>query len=100
MLGLDPARWTMRRLDAAVRARQVDRWNHTAMLCWLLAEMHRDRKRSEATRFQDWHPLLRAEEREANKPPRAVMSREWVREQAREHYRRKGEPIPPELTDE
>ncbi len=41
-------------------ARQTDRWNHTAMTCALLANIHRDKKkRSKPFLPDDFHPLAK-----------------------------------------
>lgn len=102
MLGLDLERWTLRRIDRALRAKRDDDWNHTALVCWLTAEIHRDRKRGGESRPEDWHlpTLIDRQNDPAAKPIKPVMTREWIREQAREYYRRKGQPIPPELLGE
>jgi hypothetical protein len=50
-------------------ARQEEAWNHTAAVLSLLANIHRDPKRSRPYKPADFHPYLRA---------RQSMSREVV----------------------
>lgn len=48
-------------------ARQREQWNHTAALLALLANCHRDPRRSRAFTLNDFHPLAEP----APPPPRA-----------------------------
>jgi hypothetical protein len=59
-LGIDPGPWTLRDLLVMDEARQTDRWNHTAMTCALMANIHRDKKkRSKPFMPADFHPLAK-----------------------------------------
>ncbi|MEX2188444.1 MAG: hypothetical protein WD875_16670 [Pirellulales bacterium] len=59
-LGIDPGPWTLRDLLAMDVARQTDRWNHTAMTCALMANIHRDKKkRSKPFTPSDFHPFAK-----------------------------------------
>jgi len=54
--------------DAASR----DRWQHTASLMALLANCHRDPKKSRAFRPKDFHPFEKSRRRlSGQKPPKA-----------------------------
>ena len=50
--------------------RQREAWNHTAALLALLANCHRDPKRSSAFTVTDFHPLVEP----AGPPPRADIT--------------------------
>jgi hypothetical protein len=50
--------------DAASR----DRWNHTASLLALLANCHRDPKKSRASRPKDFHPHAKANRPHRDEP--------------------------------
>ena len=50
--------------------RQREAWNHTAALLALLANCHRDPKRSSAFTVTDFHPLAEP----ASPPPRADIT--------------------------
>ena len=51
-------------------ARQREAWNHTAALLALLANCHRDPRRSSAFTVTDFHPLAEP----AEPPPRADIT--------------------------
>jgi hypothetical protein len=63
-LGIDPGPWTLRELVAMDEARDIDRWNHTSMLCALVANVHRNKKkRSKPFAPSDFHPLAKPKEK-------------------------------------
>lgn len=53
---MNPAPLTLRELVWMAEARQLDQWNHTAALLALLANVHRDPKKTRPLRPIDFHP--------------------------------------------
>jgi len=70
------------------------------MLVWVVAEVKRDReKRPQPYLPTDFHPLRKAEKAEAE-PNKRSLSKALFRAEARKHYERTGQPIPPELQED
>lgn len=54
-------------------ARRRDEWDRTAMLCCLLANIHRDpKRRRKPFSVEDFHPLITAAERQQAKRRRVL----------------------------
>ena len=67
MIGLDPGQFTLRELLWMADSRQTDAWNHTAAVLAMLANTHRDPKKTRPFKPSDFHPGTRRE-----KPKEAV----------------------------
>lgn len=59
-----------------VRAVQIEAWNHTAVLCAHLANIHRGKIQA-PYKPEQFHPLHQSQQRQAN-----ILTREAVRERA------------------
>lgn len=57
---MNPGPLTLRELVWMAEARQSDLWNHTAALLALLANAHRDPKKTRPLKPIDFHPNRRA----------------------------------------
>jgi hypothetical protein len=92
----------LRELLDGANARLRAEWDQTATLCWLLAEINRDRKkRRKPFEVDDFHPLVTREERAAKRrqatpgPSRLAFLRA-----CRADLERQGKPIPESLRRE
>lgn len=88
----------MEAADASLRAE----WDRTATVCWMLAEINRDRKkRPKPFEIDEFHPMTteveRRKKRTANVPQ---MSRLAFLKACRADLERQGKPIPESLKRE
>ena len=67
IIGLNPGPFTLRELVWMADGHQTEAWNHTAALLAMLANTHRDPKKTRAFKPSDFHPGTRRE-----KPKEAV----------------------------
>jgi hypothetical protein len=56
VIGIDPGRFTLRQLVVMAEARSRQAWNHTSAILAMLANIHRDAKKTRAYRPADFHP--------------------------------------------
>ena len=100
--GLDPSCWKLRDLMEAADASLRAEWDRTATVCWMLAEINRDRKkRPKPFEIDEFHPMTteveRRKKRTANVPQ---MSRLAFLKACRADLERQGKPIPESLKRE
>jgi len=69
ILALHPGRLTLRQLVEMAQARQAERWNHTAAILAMLANVNRDPKKGRALKPADFHPLLKSKSHADASPP-------------------------------
>lgn len=100
VLGVDPTPWSYGELLATAHQRLLHDWDRAASFVWVIAEVNRDRvKRPQPYLPSDFHPLRKAAKAEAD-PGKRSLSRATFRAEARKHYERTGQPIPPELMED
>lgn len=56
ILGIDPGPFTLRQLVVMNEARSRQAWNHTSAILAMLANVHRDAKKTRAYRPAEFHP--------------------------------------------
>jgi len=61
VIGIDPRRFTLRQIVVMAEAKSRQAWNHTSAILAMLANVHRDAKKTRAFRPADFHPHRRAE---------------------------------------
>lgn len=59
ILGIDPGPFTLRELIAMAEARSQQAWAHTSSILALIANLHRDPKRTRAYKPGDFNPHMR-----------------------------------------
>jgi hypothetical protein len=72
LLRIDPGPFTLRQLCWMADAASRDRWQHTASLMALMANCHRDAKKSRAFRPKDFHPFEKSRRSAAERKPPKV----------------------------
>lgn len=71
---MNPGPLTLRELVWMAEARQSDLWNHTAAVLALLANAHRDPKKTRPFNPTDFHPYRRSQPPDAFEPMKADVS--------------------------
>ena len=61
VIGVDPGPFTLRQLVVMAEAKSRQAWNHTSAILAMLANVHRDAKKTRAYRPADFHPHRRTE---------------------------------------
>lgn len=61
IIGIDPGPFTLRQLVVMAEAKSRQAWNHTSAVLAMLANVHRDAKKTRAYRPADFHPHRRNE---------------------------------------
>jgi hypothetical protein len=59
IVGIDPGPFTLRQLVVMAEAKSRQAWNHTSAILAMLANVHRDAKKTRALRPADFHPHRR-----------------------------------------
>ena len=78
IVGIDPGPFKLRQLLVMAEAKSRQAWNHTASILAMLANTHRDPKKSRAARPADFHPHHRNEKPAATKTGINVLKQVFV----------------------
>jgi hypothetical protein len=74
IVGLNPGPFTLRELVWMADARQTDDWNHTAALLALLANVHRDPRKTHPFQPADFHPGVQRTQRPHDPHPKVDIT--------------------------
>ncbi len=75
---MDPGPFTLRELVWMADARQLDEWNHTAAVLAMLANTHRDPKKTRPFKPADFHPGTRPRQQPIEKVDVRVLKTVFV----------------------
>ena len=78
IIGIDPGPFTLRQLVVMAEAKSRQAWNHTSAILAMLANVHRDAKKTRAYRPADFHPHRRHEKPTITKVAINVLKQVFV----------------------
>jgi hypothetical protein len=78
VIGVDPGPFTLRQLIVMAEAKSRQAWNHTSAILAMLANVHRDAKKTRAYRPADFHPHRRMEKPTITKVGISVLKQVFV----------------------